>query len=133
MNVRALRRILLVEDDPDIAVLAGIALEEIGGFGLVHAGTGAAALDASERDGFDLAILDYRLPDMTGADVLARLRGQPGTRTMPVAFFTANLMPRQVDELMASGAIGVIPKPFDPLTLAEQVAELWARHRDRSS
>lgn len=120
-----LQRILLVEDDPDIAVLASIALEEIGGFTLLHAASGNAALAMAERDSPDLVILDYRLPDMTGADVLARLRDGPATRALPAVFFTANLMPRQVDVLLASGALGVIAKPFDPLTLCERVTRLW--------
>jgi two-component system OmpR family response regulator len=119
--------IALVEDDPDIATLAQIALVEMGGFAVRHFGSGPELL--TDRDGPlpDLYLLDYRLPDMTGEELLGKLRADPRTAAIPAIFMTASLMPDRIKALKDVGALDVIAKPFDPLTLADQVRNLLDR------
>lgn len=121
-----LRKVMLVEDDPDIAVLAEIALKDIGGFEVVHFASGEDALNGVVNADPDLIILDYRLPGMNGGQVLRHLKVDERTRNRPVLFMTASLMPTHIATLLDLGALAVLPKPFDPMTLADEVRRHWA-------
>lgn len=115
------KKILLVEDDQDIAQLATISLSEIGGFEVLHCPNGAAAIDSAPAYLPDLIILDFRMPGMNGDEVLLRLRHEPMLKDVPIIFMTASVMPAHVGRLRSLGAASVISKPFDPITLADQV------------
>jgi CheY-like chemotaxis protein len=128
-----LRKILMVEDDPDITLLARIALEEVGGYEVEAFETGAEALARVADIAPDLVILDYRMPGMTGAEVLEALRRIPATVQTPVVFMTASVMPNQVAKLLALGASAVIPKPFDPVDLPEKIRGVWEKYLDQSA
>jgi CheY-like chemotaxis protein len=123
-----LRRIMLVEDDPDIAVLATMSFREFGGFELVHCASGAEALARVDEIAPDLAVLDFSMPGMNGDELLIALRARPETAHLPVIFMTASVMPAHVARLKSMGALAVIAKPFDPLTLSANVLAVWATH-----
>ena len=129
MNDKVLRRIMLVEDDLDIATVAQMALEEIGGFEVVHRASGAAALACVENIQPDLIILDFSMPDLNGGEVLQMLRANPKTARIPAIFMTASAMPAHVAKLKALGALNIFRKPFDPLTLSDEVLKTWAQAR----
>lgn len=120
-----LSNVVLVEDDPDIATLAEIALVEIGGFGLTHFASGDEALAGIDAVAPDLIILDYRMPGMNGDDLFRLLRQRERTARTPIMFMTASVMPRHVERLKELGAIDVLAKPFDPLTLSDVVRNKW--------
>lgn len=122
-----LRRILMVEDDPDIALLGQIALEDIGGYEVAVCGSGDEALARLADFKPDLALLDYRLPGMNGDELLGALRRRPGGADLPVIFLTASVMPDRVSQLLGLGAADLIAKPFDPMTLAAQIESIWAK------
>jgi len=124
---RPLERILLVEDEPDIQAVAQLALESIGGYKVEVADSGAEALariDAGDRP--DLILLDVMMPGLDGPGTLAALRERPAGAEVAVAFLTARANMEDASHYRRLGALGVIPKPFDPMRLAEQVAALWA-------
>lgn len=125
---KELRRVMLVEDDLDIALLAQISLEEFGGLQFAHYINGAEALEAVDSYQPDLIILDYRMPGMNGAEVLQSLKERAVSCHIPVIFMTASLMPKHVARLRAMGALDVLSKPFDPLNLANQVKKIWESH-----
>ena len=114
-------RILLIDDDPDIRMLAGFVLEAAG-HTLTAATSGAEGVAAADAGAFDLVLLDYRLGDTTGDLVLPVLIGAEPDR--PVVFLTGNEDPEAVRTLIDAGAAGVVAKPFDPETLAVQVADI---------
>lgn len=120
-----LRKILSVEDDPDIAVLLGIALEDVGGFETRHCASAGDAIALAPDFRPDLVLLDYRMPEMSGADLLLRLRELPGLEQTPILFMTASVMPEQVERLKALGAAAVLAKPFDPIALPGQIRAIW--------
>lgn len=122
-----IKRIMLVEDDLDIAVLAGIALRDFGGFEFKHFADGREALADVANFAPDLMILDYRMPAMNGGEVLRALRESETSKHIPVMFMTASLMPQHVETLLEAGAIAVLPKPFDPITLADEVRAAWEK------
>lgn len=123
-----LRDILLVEDDPAIQTVAKMALEVMGGFNVRTCGSGEEAI-AAASEGPQLILLDVMMPGMDGPTVLQRLRALPQTRAIPVVFMTAKTTAQEVAQLRALGALDVIAKPFDAMTLAAALDEIWARPR----
>lgn len=119
-----LNKIMYVEDDPDIRAIAELALQEVGGFTVALCSSGKAALEVAPGFAPDLIILDVMMPEMDGPQTLNGLRRLPETRLTPVVFMTARIQSSEVEEYLALGAIGVIPKPFDPMTLADDIRRL---------
>ncbi len=121
----ALRRLLYVEDDPSILAIVKLTLEGLGKF-VVHSCTsGSEAIETGAGFKPDLILLDVMMPGMDGPTTLKALRQLPGLATTPAIFMTATTGPDDVAELMAQGAIAVIAKPFDPLTLCEEIKSAW--------
>ena len=119
-------RILYVDDDPDIRDVAVMALELDGELDVRGCASGAEAL--AEAPGFQpaLILLDVMMPQMDGPTTLAGLRADPRTADIPVVFITARTQTAEVAQLTKLGALGVIPKPFDPMTLAGQARAFLA-------
>ena len=120
-----LTRVLYVEDDPDIQMVAQMALEVVGGLTLRSCSSGQEALQAAADFAPDLILLDVMMPHMDGPSTLAGLRQLPGTAATPVVFMTAKVQSAEVTYYKSLGAVGVIAKPFDPMELAQQVRALW--------
>ncbi|MFD1701809.1 response regulator [Methylopila henanensis] len=117
-------RVLYVDDEPDIREIASLALRLDVGFDVATAGSGREALSAAVDFQPDIILLDVMMPEMDGVATLARLREGDLTRAIPVAFITARTQALEIERFLKLGAVGVIPKPFDPLTLAMQVRAL---------
>ncbi len=128
MSPPVLERILYVEDETDIQAVASLALEGVGGFTLCACSSGAEAVAAVADFRPDLLLLDVMMPGMDGPATLEAIRALPGTADIPVVFMTARVQAHEVAALNALGAIDVIAKPFDPMTLAEHLRRSWARH-----
>lgn len=124
---RDLKRILYVEDEADIQTIAVTVLESIGGFAIVACTSGRQAIEAAPRANADLILLDVMMPGMDGPTTLKALRAIPQTASTPVIFMTAKVQAGEIEQFRSLGALDVIPKPFDPMTLAEQISEIW-RH-----
>jgi two-component system, OmpR family, response regulator len=127
-TARPLERILLVEDDPDIQLVASLALSRIGGFSVEVSGSASEALRTVTAFAPDLILLDVMMPGMDGPSTLAALRALPATASTPVIFMTAKIQPHEVAQYRELGSAGVIAKPFDPATLAQRVRDLWKEH-----
>ena len=121
-----LTRILYVEDQPDIRLVAKMALEAVGGFTVVACASGQEALDAAPAAMADLLLLDVMMPGMDGPTTLQALRAMPGTATTPVVFMTAKVQASEVALYKSIGALEVISKPFDPMLLSDQLRQIWA-------
>ena len=126
MERTALQRILFVEDDPDIQVVATMALEALGGFKVLACASGVEALSRFDDFAPDLVLLDVMMPGMDGPATLAALRRLPGAEETPVVFMTARVQAHEVALYREMGAAEVIAKPFDPMTLSANVREIWA-------
>lgn len=126
--MQALERILLVEDEPDIQAVAKLALEMVGGFTVSVCSSGRIALTEIGAFQPQLVLLDVMMPDMDGPATLAAIRDNPDWADLPVAFMTAKVQPSEVAHYKSLGALDVIAKPFDPMTLADQVRAVWAEH-----
>jgi CheY-like chemotaxis protein len=122
-------RILHIEDEGDIQEVARMALEDLGGFSVTLASSGRQGLELACEILPDLILLDVMMPGMDGPATLRALRNCPSTAPIPVIFMTAKAQTHEIDRYTTLGALGVITKPFDPMTLATEVRALWRASR----
>jgi two-component system OmpR family response regulator len=108
-----LGHVLLVDDDPDIRLIARLALARAG-WRVDVAGSGDEALRAVAACSPDLVLLDMMLEGETGVELMRRLPAD-----LPVVFLTART------DVAGRGAAGVIQKPFDPAALAGSLEQIW--------
>ncbi len=123
-----LKRIMYVEDEQDIQAVARIALETVGGFTLSVCSSGQEALDNVIAFKPDLLLMDVMMPGMDGPTTLKAIKKLPEMTKTPVIFMTAKVQTDEVASLLAMGAMEVIPKPFDPMQLANQIRTVFKQH-----
>ena len=122
-----LSRILHVEDDSSIQAVAKIALEAVGGFQVLSCASGQEALDQVLAFDPQFILLDVMMPGMDGPQTLLQLRELVDMQRVAVAFMTAKVQPAEIKPYRSLGARDVISNPFEPMQLANQVREIWAR------
>lgn len=122
-----LNKILYVEDEPDIQMIARVALENVGGFELLVCSSGPEAIEKAAAFRPDLFLLDVMMPGMDGPTTLAELRKIPQLEKTPVMFMTAKVQPQEVEFLKSLNVADVIAKPFDPMGLAGNIRDSWAK------
>jgi CheY-like chemotaxis protein len=125
MIIMELERIACVEDDPDIRSILHMSLSDIGGLTVDLYEDGPTALAALKDDVPQMIMLDMMMPGMNGLEVLSALRNWPEYARTPVVFMTAKAQSHELDAYINAGAQSVIVKPFDPMTLPEQVIKIW--------
>lgn len=120
-----LRKILHVDDDVDILYVSKMVLEVVGGFELEQRSSGIEALEAVLQFRPELILLDAMMPEMSGLETMKALREIPEVAEIPIIFMTAKAQPSEIKEFEDAGAIGIITKPFDPITLPSQIRDVW--------
>jgi two-component system, OmpR family, response regulator len=124
---RALNRVLVVEDDPDIQVLASLILSELGGLVVEVCGSSSRTLEAVRSFEPDLILLDVMMPEMDGIAVFAALREDLLLAATPVVFMTARARTEEIARYRELGCLGVVTKPFEPESLVDTLHSLWGR------
>jgi DNA-binding response OmpR family regulator len=123
-------RILVVDDDPDIARFVQVNLVGNGPFAdVVIAGDGEEALRCVEDEPFELIITGVVMPKIDGYELVRRLRERSDTAETPIMFLTARSSPEHVAEGYAAGADDYMIEPFDPVELLAHVRALLRRRR----
>jgi CheY-like chemotaxis protein len=120
------KTILHVDDDEDIVEITRMALQLVDTFELHQCSSGNEALRVIGSVKPDLLLLDVMMPEMTGPELWEKVRAQPEFAALPVVFMTAKAENRISDELRDRGALEVVTKPFDPMTLGAQIRTAWA-------
>ena len=120
----AVRKILIVDDEDDIREVARVSLEMVGGWDVLVAGSGSEGLAEAKIGQPDAILLDVMMPDMDGPTTFQRLQADAATRHIPVILLTAKVQAADHLRFAELGVSGVLAKPFDPLTLPRQVAEV---------
>ena len=122
------RRVLVVDDDPLLREVAQAALQLVGGWEVSTAQSGSQAQLQALAEHPDAILLDVMMPGVDGPSTVAALRADPATQDIPVIFLTAKMPSEDLEEWRSLRLAGVIPKPFDPMTLASDMAALlgWA-------
>jgi two-component system OmpR family response regulator len=122
---RPLSRILIVDDDPDIRALVSAALGGMAGYAVQSCSSAREALAVACAFAPDLILLDFMMPDTDGVSALKALRCLEGMETTPVVFMTASAEPHEFARYEGLGCLGVIRKPFNPISLPQTLESLW--------
>ena len=119
-------RVLIIDDDKTLVTLMTTLLRKEG-FQVQAAFDAAAGFMAAQKQRPDLILLDMQMPAGGGATAWQRLSSSSHTQGIPVVFVTATGTPGFAEEKTNEGAAGVILKPFDPETFADQVNSFFKR------
>lgn len=118
------KRVLIIDDEDDIREVAQASLEMMGGWEVITASSSSEGLAKAETEQPDAVLLDVMLPDMDGPTTFQKLQANPITRQIPVILLTAKVQAADQRRFADLGVMAVLSKPFDPVTLADQVAEV---------
>lgn len=125
MNRGDLRTVLYVDDEADIREVVELSLGLVEGLRIHTCDSGESALRELATIQPDIVLLDVMMPGIDGPTTLTRMRALPQFSHIPVIFMTAKAMPPEVARFRELGAVAVIAKPFDPMTLGEQLLRIW--------
>lgn len=115
-------KIMLAEDEPNIATIAKLTLEKMGGHEVHWVSNGNAALDCALNMNFDVILLDEMMPGLNGLSVCKQYKAQTKD-PKPVIFLSAKSQEADIKEFEAAGK-GYINKPFDPMSLCSKIEEI---------
>lgn len=119
-----IKRILIIDDEDDIREVAQLTLEAVGGWQVSTADSGSAGLEKASVEQPDAILLDVMMPEMDGIATFNKLKANPHTQNIPVILLTAKVQSSDQRRFAELGITGIVPKPFDPMTLTDQVAEV---------
>jgi CheY-like chemotaxis protein len=119
------RRVLVVDDEPDVLLLCRVNLE-FEGYEVVEATDGEAALAAAREHRPDAVLLDVMMPKLDGWQVLEALKSDPELRHIPVVVLTAKVQDEDQIRGWSQGAADYITKPFSPLALSQVLQDVLA-------
>jgi CheY-like chemotaxis protein len=122
------RRVLIVDDDDHIREVAQATLEAVAGWSVLTAASGQEGIARALADRPDAILLDVMMPEMDGPTTVGKLKDAEVTRDIPVVLLTAKVQAEDKRSFMDLGVDGIISKPFDPMTLADQISHTlgWA-------
>lgn len=118
------KRILVIDDEELLQEVIQASLEDVGGWEVLLASSGMEGISIALSEPLDGILLDVSMPVMDGIETFKKLQENSTTQTIPVIFLTAKVQPADKARFSELGIAGVIAKPFDPMTLTEQVATL---------
>ncbi len=127
-----LHKILYVEDEPDIQIIAKMSLEVLGGFTVCVCSGGVEALEQAQEFMPDLILLDVMMPGMDGPETLKQLKQLPELALTPFVFMTAKVNAHEIAHYLSLGAKAVIAKPFEPMELPKKIQEIFDLHQSLS-
>ena len=119
------RHVLIVDDDDGIREVAKMSLELVAGWHVTTATNGADGIAAARAEPPDGILLDVMMPGLDGPATLAALRADGAIGATPVIFLTAKVQASERTRFAELDVAGLIAKPFDPMTLHAQIAELF--------
>lgn len=117
------KHILIIDDEEDIREVVELTLQTMGGWQVFTAASGIEGLAVAKTEQPDAILLDMMMPDLDGMGTLAILRATPETQHIPVILITAKGKNVDRDKLAELEVKAIIAKPFDPMTLVEQVSQ----------
>lgn len=117
------KHILIIDDEEDIREVVELTLQTMGGWQVFTAASGIEGLAVAKTEQPDAILLDMMMPDLDGMGTLAILRATPQTQHIPVILITAKGNNVDRDKLAELEVTAIIAKPFDPMTLVEQVSQ----------
>lgn len=128
MNSPLINRIMVVEDEPDILTIITMSLETVGGYTTTGCSSGFEALENLKIFKPDLILLDVMMPGMNGTTTLKEIQKIPDFASIPVIFITAKAQAQEIANYREIGAIDIIVKPFDPMSLSDLIKSIIEKH-----
>ena len=116
------RRILIIDDEDDIRLVAAMSLETVAGWDVVEANSGRQGIEKASSEQPDAILLDVMMPEMDGPTTLLKLKASGKTAHIPVLLLTAKVQGADQRRFAEMGVEAILFKPFDPLTLALQIS-----------
>ena len=113
----------MIDDEEDILTVAALALETVAGWRVMTALSGREGILSAQRDCPDAILMDVTMPDMNGPDTFRQMQTMDGMSHIPVVFLTAKVQGRDLKHFADLGVAAIVSKPFDPLTLADEVSQ----------
>lgn len=120
-----MNRVFVIEDNPDNMALMVFLLNK-SGYRHVPACDGRSGIEFARQGGFDLVLLDIKLPDMDGNEVLGRIRSMEHGALVPIIAMTSYAMSGDRERLLAAGCNGYVEKPIDPLLVIQHIQAVLA-------
>jgi CheY-like chemotaxis protein len=117
-----MRRILIIDDEDDIREVAALSLESVAGWQVYTANSGAEGMRVAAAELPDAILMDVMMPAMDGPTTFREMQKMPNLAGIPVILLTAKVQGVDQRRFAGLGVTAVLFKPFDPLTLAEQMA-----------
>jgi CheY-like chemotaxis protein len=117
-------KVLIVDDEADIRRIGELSLQSVAGWDVVLAESGAQGVEAAKAHRPDLILMDMMMPEMDGLTTLKQLRHDPDLESTPVVFMTAKVQRDEISRYLEAGALGVVQKPFDPMTLPDEIRKI---------
>ena len=118
------KRILIIDDDRDIREATQLCLEILGEWEVMSAGSGKEGLVTAAAEHPDAILLDVMMPEMDGLATFETLQDTPVTKNIHVILLTAKAQPAEKRHFTQLCVAGVITKPYDPFTLADQITKV---------
>jgi two-component system, OmpR family, alkaline phosphatase synthesis response regulator PhoP len=125
MTMAMTKFVMVVDDEEPIRMVIQACLEDLAGWNVLLVESGTMALAYALEEPIDGILLDVSMPGMSGIETLERLRSNPETCHIPVAFLTAKAQSADRRSLSQLGVVGVITKPFDPIALVGEVSRVF--------
>ena len=118
------KKILVIDDEPDIREVAQMSLETVSGWQVLIAESGDAGIRKAKQERPDAILLDAMMPSMDGPATFQKLQADPSIKQIPVIMFTAKVQAADRKRFADLGVKDVIEKPFDPMKLGSQIAAI---------
>jgi CheY-like chemotaxis protein len=113
--------ILAIDDEQAIQMVIEACLVDLGGWQVVTASSGMEGLELAAQGNIDGILLDVSMPGIDGIETLQRLKSDPRTAQIPVVLLTAKVQAEDREKFGHLPIVATLPKPFDPLTLVENL------------
>jgi CheY-like chemotaxis protein len=118
-----MRRILIIDDEDDIREVAALSLEATAGWHILTASSGIEGIEIATAEQPDAILMDVMMPEVDGPTTFANMQRNPAVAHIPVLLLTAKVQGVDQRRFAGLGLAGILFKPFDPLTLAQQISD----------
>jgi CheY-like chemotaxis protein len=117
-------RILIIDDEDDIREVAALSLEATAGWNILTASSGAAGIEIAAAEQPDAILMDVMMPGVDGPTTFGHMQQNSAISHIPVLLLTAKVQGVDQRRFAGLGLAGILFKPFDPLTLAQQISDV---------
>lgn len=127
--MKQLKKIIYAEDEKDIQTIVQMVIDSISNYEIKFCDNGVELLEQYEEYAPDLIMLDVMMPELDGISTFNELKKLDKAKDIPVILITAKAQTHEVEEYLQQGLIGVITKPFDPMTICDTIQNIWEKHQ----